>query len=288
MRVSQRLFRMSSQPFVLSAFARTILSHADESGLCVETLLKRSGICRSWLDDQRHRIPAHLVDQLLRECELAGVGQQFGYELVNGMATSCLQGLNILLDSAATLRGSLDCFVEYLPRLFTSVVVTLEDVGDQACLYIRAAEVQPHYFALDAAALSLVRNISRRTGRAPGQVFSGVCLAPGQASGKWLEALSIPFDQAEQLCLKLPTAALQLPLLSANALLHQSMLRHWRAGPLDNRTDRLELARTWLSSSDQPIERIAERLGYRHPNNFIRAFRKLFGVTPKQFRLGSF
>jgi AraC-like DNA-binding protein len=46
------------------------------------------------------------------------------------------------------------------------------------------------------------------------------------------------------------------------------------------------MARHWLTAGDQPIERIAERLGYRQPSNFIRAFRKQFGITPKQFRLG--
>lgn len=279
---------MPNQPFVSSAFTRTVLSHASESGLCVEALLQRAGICHSWLDGQHHRIPAHLVEQLLLECERAGVGHQFGYELVNGMATSCLQGLNILLDSAATLRASLVCFVEYLPQVVTSVVVGLEEAGGRACLHMRAPQVQPHYFALDAAALSLVRNISRRTGQAPRAIFSRVSLAPRQAAGEWLEPLGIPFEQAEHLCLTLTAEALQLPLLSANPLLHQSMLRHWQTAPLDSRADSLQLARTWLSSSDQPIERIAERLGYSHPSNFIRAFRKLFGITPKQFRLGSF
>jgi AraC-like DNA-binding protein len=65
-----------------------------------------------------------------------------------------------------------------------------------------------------------------------------------------------------------------------------SMLRHWQtAAAQHTRSDSLELARHWLTAGDQPIERIAERLGYRQPSNFIRAFRKQFGITPKQFRL---
>ncbi|MNI95610.1 HTH-type transcriptional regulator GadW [compost metagenome] len=76
-------------------------------------------------------------------------------------------------------------------------------------------------------------------------------------------------------------------MLGANPFLHQSMLRHWQTSAAQHiRSDSLELARHWLTAGDQPIERIAERLGYRQPSNFIRAFRKQFGITPKQFRLG--
>jgi AraC-like DNA-binding protein len=65
------------------------------------------------------------------------------------------------------------------------------------------------------------------------------------------------------------------------------MLRHWQTAAVQHaRSDSLEMARHWLTAGDQPIERIAERLGYRQPSNFIRAFRKQFGITPKQFRLG--
>ena len=88
-------------------------------------------------------------------------------------------------------------------------------------------------------------------------------------------------------CLSLPAASLDEPLLGANGFLHQSMLRHWQTAAVQNtRSDSLEMARHWLTAGDQPIERIAERLGYRQPSNFIRAFRKQFGITPKQFRLG--
>ena len=50
------------------------------------------------------------------------------------------------------------------------------------------------------------------------------------------------------------------------------MLRHWQTEAAQHvRSDSLELARHWLTAGDQPIERIAERLGYRQPSNFIRA-----------------
>lgn len=280
---------MSDQTFASSAFTRTILSHARQIGLCEEELLQRAGISLSWLDDQQQHIPARLVEQLWRECEIAGVGRHFGCELVNGMATSCLQGMNILLDSAATLRVSLGCFTDYLPRVTNHVLAELEEVDDEARLHLRPAQALPHFFGLDAATLSLVRNISRRVGTAPGELFCHVRLAPGQAAGDWLGGQGVRVEAGEHPCLVLPLHALDLPLLSANPFLHQSMLRHWQvAAPSETRSDSLELARHWLTAGDQPIERIAERLGYRQPSNFIRAFRKQFGITPKQFRLGHF
>ncbi|WP_460164641.1 helix-turn-helix domain-containing protein [Pseudomonas sp. S2_F03] len=41
------------------------------------------------------------------------------------------------------------------------------------------------------------------------------------------------------------------------------------------------MARHWLTAGDQPIERIAERLGYRQPSNFIRAFRQTVRHHPQ-------
>jgi hypothetical protein len=278
---------MSNQPFASSAFTRTILSHAQQSGLCQDQLLQRAGISLSWLDGQGQRIPAHLVEQLWSECESAGAGATFGCDLVNGMATTCLQGLNILLDSAPTLRASLACFVEFLPRVTNYVLAELEESDGQARLHLKAAHKQPHFFGLDAATLSLVRNIARRVGRAPGDVFAGVSLTPQQAAGQWLRSVGIEVEEGAHPCLKLPLARLDEPLLGANPFLHQSMLGHWQIKVGQHlRSDNLEMARHWLTAGDQPIERIAERLGYRQPSNFIRAFRKQFGITPKQFRLG--
>lgn len=277
---------MSAQHFASSAFTHTILSHASQSGLSVERLLQRSGINRSWLDGQQHRIPADLVEQLWRECELAGAGRNFGCELVNGMATSCLQGLNILLDSAATLRASLACFIQYVPLVTNYVQIELDETDGEAHLHLRAAQAQPHFFGLDAATISLVRNISRRVGYAPGEIFRRVGILPTQASGDLLSSWGVAVEEGTHPCLTLSLETLELPLLSANPFLHQSVLRHWlRAGQGDGRSDSLLLARHMLKAGDQPIERIAERLGYRQPSNFIRAFRKQFGITPKQFRL---
>ncbi|WP_166359561.1 AraC family transcriptional regulator [Pseudomonas akapageensis] len=279
---------MHSQTFASSAFTRTILSHAEAAGLPVDDLLHRAGIEPSWFEDQHQQIPACLVDRLWLECEKAGAGRHFGCELIHGMATSSLQGINILLDSAATLRASLACFTQYLPLVTNHVIAELVENGHEAHLHLRPVQTQPHFFALDAATMSLVRNIARRLGKPPGQVFTRVVLDPDQAAGDFLQDLGIAVERGTYPCLVLPQAVLELPLLSANPFLHQSMLGHWQAAaPNESRNDGLQLARHWLTAGDQPIERIAERLGYRQPSNFIRAFRKQFGITPKQFRLGS-
>ena len=279
---------MHSQTFASSAFTRTVLSHADAVGLPANELLQRAGIDPGWFEDQRQQIPSHLVERLWQECEKAGAGRHFGCELVNGMSTSCLQGLNILLDSAATLRASLACFVQYLPLVTNHVETELVEVGDEACLHLHPVGKPPHFYGLDAATLSLVRNIARRLGKQPGQVFARVSLDPEQAAGDVLHNLGIAVERGTHPCLIMQRELLELPLLSANPFLHQSMLGHWQAAaPNESRNDSLQMARHWLTAGDQPIERIAERLGYRQPSNFIRAFRKQFGITPKQFRLGS-
>ncbi|MBC8995400.1 AraC family transcriptional regulator ligand-binding domain-containing protein [Pseudomonas sp. N40(2020)] len=277
---------MPQTMFASSAFTRTILGHAEQAGLCPQTLLARADISRAALADQDEQIPAHRVEQLWRECEQAGVAATFGCELVNAMSTTCLQGLNILLDSAATLRASLDCFVMFVPRVNNYVAVELQEAGDFVQLRLRPVQGRVHHFGLDAATLALVRNIARRLGKAPDAVFVGVGICPPQAAGHWLRQAGIRVEEGEYPCLTLHRSCLDETLLGANPFLHQSMLRHWLSeSSAPSRNDSLEMARHWLTAGDQPIERIAERLGYRQPSNFIRAFRKQFGITPKQFRL---
>ena len=192
------------------------------SGLCQEQLLQRAGICLSLLEGQGLRVPAHLVEQLWHECERQGAGATFGCELVNGMATTSLQGLNILLDSATTLRASLACFTEFLPRVTNHVQAQLEEVDGQARLHLRAAQQLPHFFGLDAATLTLVRNIARRLGRAPGEVFLGVTLTPQQAAGEWLRSVGIEVSQGSHPRLDVPLAILDEPLLGATCPQRQS------------------------------------------------------------------
>lgn len=50
---------------------------------------------------------------------------------------------------------------------------------------------------------------------------------------------------------------------------------------------RSELAAWLLTETSQPIERIAEQLGYRDTSNFSRTFRRWFGTTPLNMRKAS-
>ena len=47
-------------------------------------------------------------------------------------------------------------------------------------------------------------------------------------------------------------------------------------------TQRLEAARHWLLGGGRTVTEIAYQLGYAHPQHFHRAFKKHFGLTPKQ------
>ncbi|WP_078393833.1 helix-turn-helix domain-containing protein [Shouchella patagoniensis] len=47
---------------------------------------------------------------------------------------------------------------------------------------------------------------------------------------------------------------------------------------------RLKEAKKWLHDTDIPIKQIAERLGYKNSQNFIRSFKKSTGMTPGQYR----
>lgn len=47
---------------------------------------------------------------------------------------------------------------------------------------------------------------------------------------------------------------------------------------------RQELAAWYLVNTDTPVERVAEKLGYRDTSNFSRTFRRWFGETPREMR----
>jgi DNA-binding response OmpR family regulator len=49
---------------------------------------------------------------------------------------------------------------------------------------------------------------------------------------------------------------------------------------------RLERGRGLLHDTDLQVQLIADRVGYRHAGDFTRAFRRHFGITPRQYRLG--
>ena len=47
---------------------------------------------------------------------------------------------------------------------------------------------------------------------------------------------------------------------------------------------RMDMAKTYLTSTDLPISAISEMVGYSDTANFHRAFRKKMLLTPDQFR----
>ena len=47
---------------------------------------------------------------------------------------------------------------------------------------------------------------------------------------------------------------------------------------------RVDTAKTWLCETDQPIGEIANALGYRHGTHFSRAFYRVCGSSPSQYR----
>ncbi|MCG6941364.1 MAG: response regulator [Thiohalocapsa sp.] len=49
---------------------------------------------------------------------------------------------------------------------------------------------------------------------------------------------------------------------------------------------RLERGRGLLHDTDLQVQLIADRVGYRNAGDFTRAFRRYFGVTPRQYRQG--
>jgi len=225
-----------------------------------------------------------------RGCAAQEAGPRFGCELAIGLSTTCLQGLNILLDSAADLRTSLNCLVRYQRHLGDCLDGALEQGPPAALVQRGVAGFLPHHYALDALTLTLVRNMARRLGRPAGEVFLGVQLSPEQQCQADLQACGIAVRRGPVIRLEFAPSWLAQPLRGRNEFLHHALRQRWEAGHAEQAgggNEALRLARFWLKSSDQPIEQIAARIGYSQASNFIRAFRKHYGVTPKQFRLSS-
>ena len=47
---------------------------------------------------------------------------------------------------------------------------------------------------------------------------------------------------------------------------------------------RMEMAQDMLSTTDEPVSLVAERLGYTDANYFTKVFKKCTGVTPTAWR----
>ncbi|AYC33065.1 AraC family transcriptional regulator [Pseudomonas cavernae] len=278
---------MHQEPLVASAWASTILNYAAQCQLPIDELCARVGLSAEVLHDHSQLIPAQQVLQLFDECAAIGASDQFGCGLRVGLSSTYLQGLNILLDSAATLGDSLQCLVECLPSLMGHIQpeITQQDGFSRVTFN---ASLAPHAFGLDSCVLALVRNMSRRVGLSPAEVFVEAQITEQQHCGQLLHSWGIPYRHASTLSLLLPSAVLALPLQGANEFLYQALrATHKPSRPPEAKrapNQQLHLARQWLRSSDQPIESIATRIGYSQASNFIRAFRKQYGITPKQFR----
>ena len=50
---------------------------------------------------------------------------------------------------------------------------------------------------------------------------------------------------------------------------------------------RIKIAERWLMETDMKVAVIAEKLAYENAENFIRSFRKVTGMTPRQYRDGN-
>lgn len=49
---------------------------------------------------------------------------------------------------------------------------------------------------------------------------------------------------------------------------------------------RLQKATDYLQNTDLSVDRISERIGYANPENFMRMFKKEYGISPSQYRGG--
>lgn len=68
----------------------------------------------------------------------------------------------------------------------------------------------------------------------------------------------------------------------------RSIQRHLAAEQTDFRSllqqERMALAAAQLKDSSDPVTEIAERFGYAHASHFVRAFKQIYHLTPRQFR----
>ncbi len=280
---------MSSPPTYAVALAQTILDHAVACGLDPDALLRDAGLNQGLSTIPGARIGARELLRLCRACDRLGGGPKFGCELSYRLATNGVQGLNILMDSAPTLGASLDCLAEFLPLLASHGRCERTAQGGSIRFSLLSRGAGSHHYCLDAALLALLRNLAQRVGMAPSELFEEVLLTPRQACDEQLDRWAVAWRRASAPGFRIRQEALALRQLKADELFHRTLRRRWE-GLRDGTSaqepdDGLQQARLWLRSSDQSIELIAGRAGYSQPGNFIRAFRKRFGVTPKQYRL---
>lgn len=78
-------------------------------------------------------------------------------------------------------------------------------------------------------------------------------------------------------------------MVAASGLSERSFKRRFKVAtgmtPMEYvHTLRLEEAKQYLESGDEPVEEVSERLGYADPSFFRRLFKRQVGLTPSQYR----
>lgn len=271
---------------VSSTLVSLVLDHASARGLDSAALLREAGIVRSQLSNPLYKVPVAAFERLCGACEHASGDRQFGCGMAQRLTANGLHGLNILMDCAPTLGEGLRCLGQFMPVLTERMQLHSRQVDDAVVFSLRVSQPAPHYFWLDAALLALLRNLARRVGTTPAALLQQVWITPHQQCAEHLRQWGLAPRLGDAPAFQLDRQALDLAHVKADAFFHRSMLEHWQAllpaaAPAE---DGLAQARLWLKTSDQPIERIASLLGYSQPGNFTRAFRKQYGLTPRQYR----
>ncbi|MGE8068659.1 AraC family transcriptional regulator ligand-binding domain-containing protein [Pseudomonas sp. NPDC089569] len=277
---------MTNRFSVSSTLANLLLDHAVSRGLDRTALLQECGLTLAHLSDPLQLLPAEAFERLCLACERDSGDTLFGCDMAHRLTANGLHGLNILMDCAPNLGEGLRCLGQYLPVLTERMTLDSREDADSRVFTLRISHPQPHYYWLDAALLALLRNMSRRVGKTPATLLKKVWINPSQHCARQLEDWGIAYEYASSPAFMLARDAVRLRHLKADEFFHRAMLAHWqslRPATLEQ-TDELAKARLWLKSSDQPIEHIASLMGYSQPGNFTRAFRKQYGMTPRQYR----
>lgn len=271
-----------------TAMAQAVLNQAASMGLDVTEIGRRAGLSGTIRQTRKDQVAGWQFGRLWAACAELGAGADFGCQLGNCLSTASLKGLNILLDTAPCLRESLMCLPQGCLRVTNSLKMTVEDDGRTMVLSIHSGSRRyPHHYLLDAVTLALIDNYSSRLQVSKPELICGISLLDEQYCYDVLKAEGVNVRRGTVLSIAFDKAWAKTPLLGANEFLFQSLRRQWVGNAEDDVPPvpaHLELARYQLLSTDQPLEHIARQAGYRQANNFIRAFRRQFGVTPNRLR----
>ncbi|WP_165957310.1 AraC family transcriptional regulator ligand-binding domain-containing protein [Pseudomonas sp. H9] len=269
-----------------STLVNLMLDHAASRGLDTAQLLLEAGISRSQLANPLHKLPCEQFELLCQLCERASGDKRMGCDMSHRLTANGLHGLNILMDSAPTLAVGLRCLGQFLPLLTDRMRLETRQTAESVIFTLAVPQPAPHFFWLDAALSALLRNVARRVGKAPGELLKKVWITPQQQCTGLLDEWNVVHELASSPAFEVSLEALDWRHVKADEFFHRAMLEHWQSQQptVAHEDEGLAKARLWLKSSTHPIEHIASLMGYSQPGNFTRAFRKQYGVTPRQFR----